>query len=328
MPKVHKPRKGSLQYWPRSRAARILPSVNWNFLQQVGKERGDKRFLGLICYKAGMLSVLARDLTPNSMTRNREIVVPATVVECPPLRIFSIRMYKEGKSAAECVVSADEELKRKLMLPKKNKEEDIKKRIEAIEKKIADYDDMRVMIYSVAKKTSVKKAPDLVEIGLLGSLQEKLEFAKQWVGKDIGAEEIFSVSEVVDVHGVTKGKGLSGPVKRFGIGLKGHKSEKGVRRPGSLGPWTPKRVSFRAPLSGQLGYFSRTHYNNKILGVVKPADINPKQGFHNYGLARNLCLLIKGSIQGPQKRPLLITAAARPSKKIKKQNFEILKILK
>jgi len=42
---------------------------------------------------------------------------------------------------------------------------------------------------------------------------------------------------MVDSKTFTKGKGFQGPVKRFGISLRSHKSEKVIRGPGSLGPW-------------------------------------------------------------------------------------------
>ena len=67
------------------------------------------------------------------------------------------------------------------------------------------------------------------------------------------------------MRGLTTGRGYQGPVKRFGIKLKPSKSEKGRRRPGSLGPWHPARVIFRVPMAGQLGMFTRVVYNNKIL---------------------------------------------------------------
>jgi len=328
MPKTHKPRKGSLQFWPRKRAKKILPSVNWAFLGKKAIEVGKKGFLGFICYKAVMLRVLVRDLTPNSPTRNQEIVIPATIVECPPIRIFSIRLYKDNKTDTEIVVSNDRELKRILRVPKNISKDEINKRLEEIEKNITEYDDLRLIVYSLVKKTSIKKTPDIAEVGLAGSIQEKFHLVKDIIGKDINVDTVFQPQQLVDVHGVTKGKGTQGPVKRFGIGLKQHKSEKGVRRPGSLGPWTPRRVSFHAPLAGQLGFFSRVKYNNKVVAIVRPEEIQRKSGFHKYGIVKNTCLIIKGSIQGTQKRPLLITIPVRPSKKTKKQNFEVLKFLK
>ena len=91
MPTRKSPRKGSLQFWPRKRAAKFLPSVNWDAIDS------GKNLKGFICYKAGMVSVAVKDNTPNSMTKGKEIVIPATILECPPLKIFSVRFYKNNK---------------------------------------------------------------------------------------------------------------------------------------------------------------------------------------------------------------------------------------
>lgn len=321
MPKHHKPRKGSLQFWPRKRARKILPSVNWAFLH--GRAKRGQKLLGFFGYKVGMLRVLVRDLTPHSMTKNKEIVIPATVVECPPLKIFSIRLYKNNKIATEMVVSNDKELKRTLKIPKQL---DIKK-LDEIEKNLNNYDDLRLILYSNVKKTAIKKTPDIAEIALDGTIKEKFDFSKSLIGKELNVQDVFSAGQLADIHATTKGKGFQGPLKRFGIGKRQHKSEKGVRRPGTLGPWTPGRVRFNAPQAGQLGFFTRVVYNAKILNVANE-EINPKCGFQNYGLVKNPCLIVKGSVQGAVKRPVLFTIPARASKKILKENFEIVKILR
>jgi large subunit ribosomal protein L3 len=321
MPKIHKPRKGSLQFWPRSRAKGILPSANWTFLCK--KATHEPKLLGFFGYKVGMLRVLARDLTPHSLTKNKEIVIPATVLECPPLKLFSIRFYKQGKVAKEVVVSNEKELKKILKVPK---QVDVKK-LGEIEKNLDAYDDLMLIFYSNIRKTGIKKTPDLTELALAGTIKEKFEFAKSMIGRELNVQDIFKPGQLVDLHAVTKSKGLQGPLKRFGISKRQHKSEKGVRRPGNLGPWTPSRVRFYAPQAGQLGFFTRIIYNSKILNIATE-NINPKEGFHNYGLVRNPCLIVKGSVQGPAKRPVLFTIPARASKKILKQNFEIVKILR
>ena len=127
---------------------------------------------------------------------------------------------------------------------------------------------------------------------------------------------------------MTKGKGTQGPVKRFGLKLRFHKSEKGVRGPGSLGPWHPARVTFKAPISGQLGLFSRIDSNLKLLssGNVSEKDINPNQGFKNYGKIKSSYLIVKGSVSGPPKRQLLITPAFRPSKEQLKRKYEFMEL--
>ena len=125
-------------------------------------------------------------------------------------------------------------------------------------------------------------------------------------------------------RGLTKGQGFSGPVKRFGITLKSHKSEKGRRRPGSLGPWHPARVTFRVPMAGQLGMFTRVVYNSKILDLGKSED--KFKNIKNFGDVKTDYIIVTGSVQGPAKRQLLITAPLRESKKQTKKNYELLEI--
>ena len=70
-----------------------------------------------------------------------------------------------------------------------------------------------------------------------GSIEEKFKFAKENLGKEILILDVFKQGDQIDVHSITKGKGFQGPVKRFGITIRTHKSEKAKRNPGSLGPW-------------------------------------------------------------------------------------------
>ena len=168
---------------------------------------------------------------------------------------------------------------------------------------------------SIATKLIAKK-PDMIEIALAGSKEEKLDFVKEKVGKEISVIDVFGEG-LVDVRSVTKAHGTQGPVKRFGITLKASKSEKGRRRPGSLAPWHPSRVTFRTPMAGQTGGHNRIVYNNLILqvGKISEKDINKKSGFHKYGNIKTDFLILRGSIPGPRKRQLLITPALRATKK-------------
>ena len=107
MPTRKSPRKGSLQFWPRKRANRFLPTTNWNAI------KSGKNLKGIICYKAGMVSGYVQDSTADSMTKGKKIIIPLTVLECPPMKIFSIRFYKNNKLITEVLTeSLDKELKR------------------------------------------------------------------------------------------------------------------------------------------------------------------------------------------------------------------------
>ena len=311
MPKLSRPRYGSLQFWPRKRASRFLPSVNWSVVP-------GNNILGFIAYKAGMATAIVKDNTPKSMTLGKKLAIPVTVLEVPPMKIYSVRFYKGGNVFKEIVFSNDRELKRVVKTAK------VIGNVSAIDE-VKEFDDVRIVLYSLAKESGVKKTPDIIEVGVGG--KEKLATVKSFIGKEIKLQDFFK-GDLVDVRGLTKGKGLSGPVARFGISLKQHKSEKGVRKPGSLGPWHPARVTFRVPLSGQLGMFTRLQYNLKVLGVgdVKSNKILEGKQFKNYGYLNTNYVILHGSVQGPAKRQLIITNAMRPTKKQMVEKYELLEV--
>ena len=154
--KISAPRKGSLQFWPRKRANKFLPSVNWKAINS------DKKLKGFICYKIGMMSAVVNDNTPDSMTKGKQIAVPVTILECPKMKIFSVRFYKDGIVKTEVLAEGlDKELKKKVKFPK------VPKKLDSV--KAEDYDDISIIAYSQVKKTGIKKTPDLIEIGLSGS---------------------------------------------------------------------------------------------------------------------------------------------------------------
>lgn len=311
MPRINRPRFGSMRFWPRKRSTRILPGVNWEAIKtdQVGLK-------GYIGYKVGMVSVYVKDDTPDSMTKGKRITIPATVIECPEIKIFSVRFYKNKKIVGEFVVSNDKVLKKILKVPKQVKKIDDFKQ---------EFDDVRILAYTDLSGGFFKKTPDLIELGLSGSEQDKINFVKERLNKAISISDLVE-SKVIDVRGVTKGYGLQGPVKRFGISLKAHKSEKGVRRPGSLGPWHPARVNFRTPLAGQTGFHTRIVYNSLVLKKGKSFEdkINPASGFHKYGNLKKDYILLKGSVQGPTKRQLLLTSPLRTTKSSTKKKYEFI----
>ena len=75
------------------------------------------------------------------------------------------------------------------------------------------------------------------------------------VGQDISLGELFKTGDIIDVQGISKGKGFQGVMKRHGFkgGPGGHGS-KHHRRPGSIGmsAW-PGRVVKGKKLPGRMG---------------------------------------------------------------------------
>lgn len=118
-------------------------------------------------------------------------------------------------------------------------------------------------------------------------------------GYEVGQEvkvDIFAEGEIVDVTGISKGKGFQGSIKRHGQsrGPMAHGSRY-HRRPGSMGPVAPNRVFKGKALPGRMGGEQITVQN---LQIVK---VDPE---------RNL-LLIKGNVPGARKALLKIKGAVK-----------------
>jgi len=330
------PRKGSLQVWPRKRAEKFLPRVNWapitNRLNNphpscsiVTNSPNKINILGFIGYKAGMASAFVKDNTPDSMTKGKRVIVPVTLLECPPVKILSVRFYQNGVVKNEVLNdNLNKELKRIIRMPVEKT--NAKELIEKIEK-AGEFDDIKLVIYSEVNKSEIKKTPDITEVAMSGNLHDKINFVKEKLSKEISVADVFAKG-IVDIRGLTKGKGFQGAIKRFGARLRFHKSEKGVRRIGSIGAWHPIGVRFRVPMAGQMGLFTRICANNPIVSSKKLVEGDPvaKRVFANYGLVRTDYIVLAGSVQGPQKRQLLITATLTPSKHQAKKNYELIEL--
>ena len=115
------------------------------------------------------------------------------------------------------------------------------------------------------------------------------------VGQEVKVE-IFAEGDVVDVTGVTKGKGFQGVIKRHGQsrGPMAHGSRY-HRRPGSMGPVAPNRVFKQKKLPGQMGGNVVTIQNLEIVKV----DVE-----------RNL-LLVKGNVPGSKKALVTVKTAIK-----------------
>ncbi|ASS89811.1 MULTISPECIES: 50S ribosomal protein L3 [Aeribacillus] len=116
---------------------------------------------------------------------------------------------------------------------------------------------------------------------------------------EIGQEvkvDIFSAGELVDVTGISKGKGFQGAIKRHGQsrGPMSHGSRY-HRRPGSMGAIAPNRVFKSKELPGRMGGERVTVQNLEVVKV---------------DAERNL-LLIKGNVPGPRKSLVIIKSAVK-----------------
>ncbi|MEM2131009.1 MAG: 50S ribosomal protein L3 [Candidatus Woesearchaeota archaeon] len=309
MPTVRQPRSGSMQYWPRKRAKRQYPRI------RKFPTSNEKGLLTFAAYKVGMTHIIGIETNKNSHYKGEETSIPVTILECPPMKIAGIRLYKKIgnvlKASKDLLLSSDKNLARKLKLPK---EIDVKK-IDSID--INSYSDIRAVIYTQPSKTSIgKKKPELFEVSLGGTLQDKFNFIKENINKELSINTFFKEGDLIDLKAVTKGKGFQGPVKRFGISIRPPKSEKAIRNPASLGPWCGQgHIMYRVAHAGKMGYHLRTEHNKQILKIINnPNEINPVGGFLSYGKLNSTIILMKGSVPGPRKRIIVLQKPIRKFK--------------
>lgn len=295
--------------WPRKRAKREYQRTrSW----PVAK---DAKLLGFAGYKVGMTHVSFVDPRKNSLSKGKTVRWPVTILECPPLKVHSIRFYKKKTYGLACireiVAKTDRDLERKLPKSKDGSAE--------LPQDASDYDDIRILAYTQPRLTGIgKKKPEVFEIAIGGSGDDKLKFARDKLGKEIPIEDVFADGSQVDMKAITKGKGFQGPVKRFGVTIRSHKAEKTKRGPANVGAWGMKgKRSWTVPHAGQMGYHSRTDYNKILLKISgKAEEVNKQGGFIRYGVVRNTYVLVKGSVPGPTKRLIRFNRPVRPNKKL------------
>ena len=90
MAKKHHPRRGSMQFWPRKRSKKFIARIR---IRPQNNTSNIQTFLG---YKAGMTHIIATDNSPKTIYKNKDISIPVTVIESPPLKPLSIRFYKKS----------------------------------------------------------------------------------------------------------------------------------------------------------------------------------------------------------------------------------------
>ncbi len=122
-----------------------------------------------------------------------------------------------------------------------------------------------------------------------------VDVSKYQLGQELDCQ-VFEEGEMVDVSGISKGKGFQGVIKRYNQsrGPMGHGSQyhRGV---GSLGTMRPMRVFKGKKLPGHMGHVSVTMQNLEVVAVMKDEN----------------AILIKGNVPGPKKSLVIIKSAVK-----------------
>jgi large subunit ribosomal protein L3 len=111
------------------------------------------------------------------------------------------------------------------------------------------------------------------------------------VGSNLTAE-VFSIGDVVDVVGTSKGKGYAGTIKRhnFHRQRKTHGGKGNTRQPGSIGSMYPQKIFKGKKMAGRMGHERVTVKNLKI------AIVDAEKGI----------LAVTGAVPGPRKSIVLV----------------------
>ncbi len=108
------------------------------------------------------------------------------------------------------------------------------------------------------------------------------------IGDIVRAEDLFEKGEVVDVVGVSKGKGFQGVVKRHGfsgVGMRTHGQSDQERHSGSVGASAdPSRVFKGTRMGGRMGGERTKIQNLEVVRILPDHD----------------AILVKGSVPGPK----------------------------
>ena len=339
--KYEAPRHGSLGFLPKKRCnkgkgkIKSFPKDNPNI---------PCHFTASIAYKAGMTHVVREVNSPGSKLNHKDVVEAVTIVETPPIKIVGIVSYiktARGMRSFKTIWSNDlcdsfrrnyyknwYKSKKKAFSHYKYDSDCVTKKFEKIKKYCSI---IRCIGASNVNETGLKqKKADILEIQINGgSFDEKVKFSEKMLGKEVSISDIFSQDELIDVIGITKGKGFAGVITRWGVTKLPRKTHRGSRKVACVGSWHPSRVAYTVARAGQNGFHHRTQINVKIYRIGKsldiknaftdyentPKNINPMGGFPRYGVIRSDFLILRGCLMGPKKRVLRLRKSLTCRKK-------------
>merc|ERR1711935_656787 len=343
--KFSAPRHGSMGFYPKKRAKRHRGKVKAFPKDDVKKPVHLTAFLG---FKAGMTHIVREVDRTGSKGGAREIVEAVTVIETPPLVCVGMVGYIEtprGLRALKTIWAEhiNVECKRRFY---KNWSESKKKAFtkaclkwkDDVGKKEIEKDLNQIKKYCTVVRVIChtqqqllrrrQKKAHIVEIELNGGgVGDKVDFAREHFEKKGPIKSVFGKDEIVDIIGVTKGKGFKGVTSRWHTKKLPRKPHKGLHKVACIGAWHPSRVTSTVPRAGQKGYHHRTEINKKIYRMgegfkmkdgklvknnaateydLADKSINPMGGFPHYGEVKQDFIMLKGCCIGPKKRVLTL----------------------
>ena len=131
--------------------------------------------------------------------------------------------------------------------------------------------------------------------------------ADELMASEVGSQikvDIFSAGDIVDVTGISKGKGYTGVIKRYNHHLirETHGSGPVHRSVGSLATTGRNngRIEKNTPMPGRDGYLTTTNQNLEVV------DVNVEENY----------MLIKGNVPGPKRGYVVVKTTVKPVKHV------------
>jgi len=348
--KFEAPRHGSLGFLPRKRTKKHQGKVRSFPKDDASKPCHLTAFMG---FKAGMTHIVRELEKVGSRMHRKEIVESVTILEVPPMVVVGVVGYRATRTGLRSVSTVwaqhlAEEMRRRFYRQwynskkkaftqhmrhaaesKTTMENGLKKL-----KKLATV--IRVIAHTQPAKVKLgTRKANIMEIQVNGgTVAQKVDYAANLFERKVPINAIFKESEMIDVIGITKGKGFEGVTTRWGTRRLPRKTHKGLRKVACIGAWHPARVSFAVARAGQHGYYHRTLINKKVYRIgngvnsgeggqrvtnnastefdLTEKNITPMGGFPYYGSVNEDYIMIKGAVPGPVKRVITLRQSLNP----------------
>jgi len=350
--KYEAPRHGSLGFLPRKRSKKHRGRVRSFPKDDPTKKPHLTAFMG---YKAGCTHIMREVNKPGSKLHKKETVETVTIVETPPMVVVGIVGYIETPRGLRTLTTVwcahlSETVKRRFY---KNWYRAKKKAFDRYAAHVADESNkdlqteinrikkycqiVRVLAHTQIRKVGLRqKKAHLMEIQVNGgTVSEKVDWAHALFERKVPVASVFSNNDMIDIIGVTKGKGYEGVITRWGTATLPRKTHRGLRKVACIGAWHPARVRFTVARAGQNGYHHRTEINKKIYRIgaavlpeggdktqpnfnastphdLTPKTITPLGGFPHYGVVDEDFVMLKGAVMGPKKRVITLRKSLIP----------------
>lgn len=311
--KHSQPRRGSLAYLPRARAKSMEARIRtWP-----ESKAAEPKLQGHAGFKAACMRIASiddREKTPNF---GKQLVSLGTIVVTPPMVVIGIRGYSKDRYGYDSNFDVyAKDLPKEISRLFKTKHDE--KGMEKAEKALGQTEELYAITCVTPSHAGLEqKRPFVFEIAVKGGdIQKQFAYLKELLGKEVKIDQVFQKGAEVDVAAITKGKGFEGPIARWGVKKKQHKSRKSVRALGTLGPISPATIMYTVPRAGQRGFHQRVQYNNRIMimgnSESEEYKINPSGGFKHFGVVKGDYVILRGSVPGTYSRLVKIRSPVRP----------------